>query len=224
MRHHLLRLLVVSLSLVMTTALAQTRYVTDQFEITLRTGASTSNSILAMLRSGQAVTVLEQDNETKYSLVETADGKQGYVLTRFLDNEPSGREQSRQLREKSDKQQATIKDLTAQLEQHRTGKVKDDSTIRELQAALTSTRNELNSLQEATRDTVRVLQQNEDLQTRINDLDANIQKLTTENTAYKDRTAMDWFVRGAAVSLIAFLLGILVTRIRWKKRDSWGSY
>ena len=39
------------------------------------------------------------------------------------------------------------------------------------------------------------------------------------------RTAADMkVVRGGAVSLIAFVIGILVTRIRWKKRDSWGSY
>jgi SH3 domain protein len=39
-----------------------------------------------------------------------------------------------------------------------------------------------------------------------------------------DSTRLDWFLRGGAVSLIAFIIGIVVTRIRWKKQDSWGSY
>ena len=46
---------------------AKTLYVTDQFEITMRSGSSTSNSIVSMLKSGQAVTVLEQDEATRYS-------------------------------------------------------------------------------------------------------------------------------------------------------------
>ena len=69
--------------------------------------------------------------------------------------------------------------------------------------------------------TILVLQQNDSLKTRINDLEADKLKLLKENTTYKDSTAMDWFIRGASVSLIAFLLGIIVTKIRWKKRDSW---
>lgn len=224
MNSNLNRITVVILLFFTSTSWAQTRYVTDQFEITLRSGNSTSNSIIAMLKSGQAVKVLEQDSETKYSLVEIPNGKQGYVLTRFLDVEPSGRERFEVLQQKSTQQQATINDLSEKVRQHRQTKSKDDAIVSDLQKNLTQTQNELVTLQESTRDTVRVLKQNEDLQARINELDANIQRLTAENTQYKDDTAMNWFVRGAAVSLIAFLLGILVTRIRWKKRDSWGSY
>ena len=49
-------------------------------------------------------------------------------------------------------------------------------------------------------------------------------QLTEVNAELSDSTKLDWFIRGGAVSLIAFVIGILVTRIRWKKQDSWGSY
>ena len=49
----------------------QTVYITDEFEITLRTGMSTDNNIVKMLRSGEAVQLIESDEETRYSLVET---------------------------------------------------------------------------------------------------------------------------------------------------------
>jgi SH3 domain protein len=49
-------------------------------------------------------------------------------------------------------------------------------------------------------------------------------QLTEINAELSDSTRLDWFVRGGAVSLIAFVVGILVTRIRWRKQDSWGSY
>ncbi len=205
-------------------ALAQTRYVTDQFEITLRSGPSTSNSIIAMLKSGQALKVIEQDNETKYSLVETEKGKQGYVLTRFLDNEPSGRERYARLQQQSEKLKQQIAQLKEDLQQARSLNNNDAEQIAKLSSKLASTENELSNLKVATRDTLVIMQQNDTLNSRIEELEAQKQKLSDENRQYKDSTAMDWFMRGAGVSLIAFLLGIIVTKIRWKKRDSWGNY
>lgn len=203
---------------------AETRYVTDQFEVTLRSGTSTSNSIVLMLKSGQAVNLLEEDATTKYSLVETKGGKKGYVLTRFLDKQASGRERYAYLKVQSDKLKQTIKELRSELDEYRNNKKTDESSINELQNNLTATQTELESLKNATRDTIRVIKQNDTLKARINELESEKLLLSEENAKYKDSTAMDWFIRGAAVSLIAFLLGIIVTRIRWKKRDSWGSY
>jgi len=45
-------------------------------------------------------------------------------------------------------------------------------------------------------------------------------ELSDTNAELSDSTQIDWFVRGGAVSLIAFVIGLLVTRIRWRKKDS----
>lgn len=214
--------LTLTLLLASTGIWAQTRYITDQFEVTLRTGSSTSNNIISMLRSGQAVTVIEDDTETKYSLVETRSGKQGYVLTRFLDAEASGRERFNNLQVTSKNLKVRIEKLKKELGGYKNMKQTDSGKIGKLQINLGRTEKELEKLKTETRDTVRVIKQNDKLKARINDLEAEKLQLTEENAVYKDSTAMDWFVRGAAVSLAAFLLGIIVTRIRWKKRDSWG--
>ncbi len=204
--------------------LAETRYVTDQFEITLRSGASTSNSILKMLKSGQPVTVIEDDPESKYTQVQTADGKQGYVLTRYLDNLPSARQRLAALQKKSDQLKKTIAQLREELKQYKDNLQSDNQTIGQLKRELQATQTELDNLKNATRDTVQVIEQNRTLQQRITRLESEKQLLEEENRAYKDSTAMDWFVRGAGVSLLAFFIGILVTRIRWRKRDSWGEF
>ena len=203
---------------------AQTRYVTDQFEITMRSGPSTSNNIISMLKSGEKVTIIEQDDVTKYSLVETSKGKKGYVITRFLDNVASGRTRFSNLQIQTDKLKATIENLRQEASESKTQTNNDSSKILTLSSDLTKTESELNDLKAATHDTILVLQQNDSLKSRINDLEADKLQLLEENTGYKDSTAMDWFIRGSAVSLIAFLLGIIVTRISWKKRDSWSNY
>lgn len=203
---------------------AQTRYVTDQFEITMRSGSSTSNNIISMLKSGEKVTVIEQDDVTKYSLVETSKGKQGYVITRYLDNIASGRARFANLKVETEKLKDTIKELKQEAKESKVKTSNDTGKILSLSSSLSKTEKELHDLKEATRDTILVLQQNDSLKTRINDLEADKLKLLEENAGYKDSTAMDWFIRGSAVSLIAFLMGIIVTRIRWKKRDSWSNY
>ena len=59
------------LALLAVTASAETRYVSDELEITLRQGESTSHRISAMLKSGTAVEVLGTNKATGYSRVKT---------------------------------------------------------------------------------------------------------------------------------------------------------
>ncbi|MDH3537113.1 MAG: hypothetical protein OER87_15325, partial [Gammaproteobacteria bacterium] len=72
--------------------------------------------------------------------------------------------------------------------------------------------------------TLNILEQNKRLQTVVEQLREEKAQLTDANAELSDSTRLDWFVRGGAVSLIAFIVGIVVTRIRWRKQDSWGSY
>jgi len=215
---------ILSSIIISSVSLAQTRYVTDQFEVTLRSGSSTSNSIISMLKSGEKVNIIEQDSETNYSLVETAKGKQGYVLTRFLDKLASGRDRYEFLKTQSETLKSTIKNLKQEADENIDVINNDADEISMLRSKLNQTENELEDLKTATHDTLIVIQQNDTLKNRINELETDKRLLVEENTSYKDSTAMDWFIRGASVSLIAFLLGIIITRIRWKKRDSWSNY
>ena len=76
---------------------AQEAWVSDQFEVMLRTGPSTSNAIERVLGSGTALEVLETDSEAGYARVRTTAGTEGWVLSRYLMNEPSAREQLERL-------------------------------------------------------------------------------------------------------------------------------
>ena len=68
---------------------AQTRYVTDDFKVMLRTGPSVQNKIVDSLNSGTRLEVLREDAGNGHSQVQTSSGKIGYVLTRFLSDNRS---------------------------------------------------------------------------------------------------------------------------------------
>jgi SH3 domain protein len=199
-------------------------YVTDVFEVTMRSGTSTANSIVRMLKSGEPVTVLEHDLVSKYSLVQTEDGKQGYVITRFLMDQPSARDRLAELEtrfeeqsQRVETQQSRIAELSKSLEQE-----KSDNLA--LAATLRASEKELTEVRSAAEDTLNIVEQNKRLQSVVDELRQEKTALVEANSQLGDTTRQDWFVRGAAVSLIAFLVGIIVTRIRWRTKDSWGSY
>lgn len=66
-----------------TASQAQNLYVSDYRELMLRTGPSQSNKIVAVLKTGDAVTLV-RETEGDYSLVALPDGRQGYVANRYL--------------------------------------------------------------------------------------------------------------------------------------------
>ncbi len=218
-----IRLLLVLL-LMPPAALAETKYITDEFEVTMRSGTSTSNSIVKMLKSGAAVSVLDEDLASQYSLVEAEDGKQGYVLSRFLMERPAAQQTLAILEQKYSEQQARldsqgeqIRGLEAALEQAQS----DNETLKN---TLRASEQELSSVRAAAADTLEILDQNKQLQSVVGQLQQEQARLVEENRELRDTTRLDWFIRGGAVCLIAFAIGILVTRIRWRKQDSWGSY
>ena len=227
-----MKLHITNLSILLITAIATSthslaatqKYVTDEFEVTMRSGTSTANEILRMLKSGEAVTILEEDVDARYSLVEVEGGKKGYVLNRYLVDSPSSRFQLGQLQIKSNEQQETNALLQSQIKNLQTDLEIEQSDSGSLKTALLTTESELSRVKDAAENTLNIVDKNEELKARVDQLTKSNSMLSDENASLKDSSNMDWFIRGAGVSLIAFLLGILITRFRWRKRDSWGSY
>ena len=203
---------------------AETRYITDEFEVTMRSGTSTSNSIVRMLRSGEAVTVLEEDQEAKYSLVETAAGKQGYVLTRFLLPIPSARQRLEELEARFTQQKTRLNEQSSEMAELKQSLGQEKADNSALTTTLRASEQELTEVRTAAQETLSILDQNKRLQTVVDQLRQEKAELSETNAELTDSTRLDWFLRGGAVCLIAFVIGIVVTRIRWKKQDSWGSY
>ncbi len=62
---------------------AQDLYVSGYRELMLRTGPSQGNKIIAVLKTGQAVKLISEAGEDYYR-VALSDGRQGYVLKRYV--------------------------------------------------------------------------------------------------------------------------------------------
>ena len=220
---HLARLFPILL-LMSFAAKAETQYITDVFEVTMRTGPSTSNGIVRLLKSGEPVNVIEYDDLTKYSLVETAENKQGYVLARYLVAQPSAKERLQNMTSEFDQQTTQLNQLSFEVDNLKSRLTQSESDNEALKQALLASENELSTIRDAAENTLNIVEQNRQLEAVVTELRRDKNKLTAENEVLSSSVEMEWFIRGAAVFLLAFLVGIAVTRIRWRKKESWGSY
>jgi len=67
----------------------KTRYVTDVNKITMRTGQGLDHKILAIVKSGEKVEIIKQDEA--WTMIRRSDGKEGWVLSRFLSSKKPNR-------------------------------------------------------------------------------------------------------------------------------------
>lgn len=218
------RYLFLALALATTTATAETRYVSDQLLITVRTGASTQHSIIESLASGAAVELLETDKEEGYSRVRTQKGNEGWVITRYLMEEPSARNQlaAAQSAVASGRQKvAAAEESSATLQREKDELTKERDR---LESELKSTTQELNRIRRTSSKAVEIDQERQQLKKYVRTLERDLQALRTENDALSDRSARDWFMVGAGVLLVGIFTGAILARMRKRRRGGWESF
>lgn len=69
-----------------------TRYISDETAITLREDKGMNAPVAALLKSGTRVELIEEDAAGGYARVRVAQGREGWVLARYLSTEPAARE------------------------------------------------------------------------------------------------------------------------------------
>ncbi|HEX5513014.1 MAG TPA: TIGR04211 family SH3 domain-containing protein [Gammaproteobacteria bacterium] len=195
-----------------------TQYITDQLQVTLRSGPTNGHRILRMMDAGTPVQRVGAP-EDGWVQVATRDGLQGWVLERHLMNAPSARSQLETLTTRLQRAQQEI----AELKQNLAGGSQQISTSQAKIKELTAANERMTrQLEDAARG-LTLANENRDLKKQIVDLQRDIEGLQNESERLRDRSQRDWFIVGALVVFGGFLTGIIVTRIRWRKQSSWSS-
>ena len=205
------------------TAMAETLYVSDRLEIQMRTGKGTQFRILRMLPSGTALEILEVDREDGYSRVRTASGVEGWVLSRFLMQGRAARDQLADAEKKLARLELENRKLSASLEDLQKTKGSIDTEREQLVKENRKLSQELEEIRRAASSALAIDAENKDLKSRIVAYERQAQSLQQENEGLKDRTARDWFMVGAGVVILGMIIGLIIPRIRWRKKSSWDS-
>ena len=210
--------------LLASTAFAEPAWVSDQFEITLRSGPSTSNAIQLMLDSGTRLEVLERDDESGYTRVVTQGGTEGWVLTRYLMNEASAREQLQALTSQLTSANTRGSSLDSQLDAIKGEYDSASQQIATLQREKAALETELAEIKRTSANVLAISDQNKTLMDELAAAQIRADTLEQENRMLGSQTTRYWFVTGALVLVVGLILGLWLPRINWRRRRRWDRF
>ncbi|MEO5332658.1 MAG: TIGR04211 family SH3 domain-containing protein [Magnetococcus sp. YQC-5] len=173
---------------------AEIRYVTDE-QINLRRGPGTTFQVVRVLKAGDKLELLENNN-SGWDKVRSQDGSEGWVA-----------------------RHATSAKIPVEIERNQLR-----SEIEELRGKLVAQdklQMELKRIQEVSRNTLRIEQENQELTTKLSRLEKDLKLASDEKQILEKQSETLFFLAGAGVLFLGYITGLLTRRRR--KPSSYGS-
>ena len=197
------------------TVLAQTWYIKPSAEIPLRRGQGSDYKILAIVPDGAAVTLLEEDDS--WARVATEEGKEGWLLKRYLTEEPPLDQQLAELRRENIELQEEAAELRAQNEELVSVNAALRDTLENNKEQLASTTAEYQKLISDTSDVIAIknsLNQSRETLTR---LQQELGTIVAENKRLKASKNIKWFLAGGGTLIFGCIVGMISSRSKKRK-------
>jgi len=205
-------------------AQAEDRWVTDEFEVMMRTGKSNSQSIVRQLKSGTKVEILAEDKAAGYAQVRIESGAEGWVLSRYLKRGPTARLLLPDTEARLNKSEAKTAELKKEISELKRERQKLQNQVAELQSSGSSVQQQLDRVTKLSAGTIQVDDQNRQLKKRLVESDQQMELFEAENKRLGSRSNREWFLVGGAVLMLGLMLGLILPRISWKKKSSWSDF
>lgn len=203
----------ISLFLLSTAVSAETKhYINDNMKITMRTGPATDRKIIALLSVGQEVEILKIENE--WTLVRLLNGKEGWVISRFLTDQTPDSLQLEALM----KSHSILQNKTASLmEENKALKAENKELRINLNTSVTKQKDLSKSYETLKRESKKFL----DLQAKYKESTSKLTEQTQKAEKYEDELTkllwnknIKWFLSGAGVLILGFIIGFSTKRQR----------
>lgn len=193
-------------------AYAETMYVSDVLKLMVRADKGTSEKIIAIIQSGQTVEVLQPGDE--WALVQLDDGKEGWVLTRYLTSKITNNVKLQWLQKKH-------KTLTVQAATLLEGNTKLKEENKEFKSELNKVQKKAEelklsyeTLKTESADYIKLKSKYTKAVSQLDEFTEKSELLEKALTKLEFRRTIRWFLAGAGVLLLGFLIGFSTRRQR----------
>jgi SH3 domain protein len=189
----------------------------------MRTGQGTQHKIVKSPKSGVKVEVIEEDKETGYSHVRLESGLEGWVLTRYLIDQPIAKHRLIAANRKLVALRTKVSELKKQLSstsKTKSGLEKDSNRLSKENNKLNK---ELSRIKEIASNQIAINNENKKLKEQVLKLKRDMQTVQQENMSLQDRSARDWFLIGAGVCVVGIIMGLVLPNLRFRRKQSWNS-
>ncbi len=212
----LITILMIFFLFVPVAAFSQTMYVTDLMEITMRTGKGVDHKIIAMPKSGQRVEVLA--SEENWTQVKLPNGKEGWVLTRFLTtSEPK----FMTLEKLEKKHQALTQRFQVLVDENRNLKAENQRLSSELNTKnkdINGLKTAYETLKNEASDFMELKASHERSTEKLRGVSQKAATLESELASIRKQQSIRWFLAGGGVLMVGFIIGFSSKKQR--KRSS----
>ena len=198
-------------------------YVTDSFEITLRTGPSTDNKIISTPQSAQPLEVLEVQGD--WSRVRTVkkggEPTEGWVLSRYLIHRLPWELKSKSLSEENSSLKDRLAALQKACDEVSQSEKELAANLEENKRAFQSLQTEHESLKSGATEYLKLKAEHKVASSKLESQEKTIEEFTAQNRQLESSERNRWFATGALVLLCGLLIGVAVGRQYRKKRSSY---
>ena len=188
-----------------TMAYAETRYVTDKMQITFRTGPGNDRKILSLLNSDQSVALLQTEGE--WANVSLQNGKEGWVLQRYLSPEVPCRIRITEINHALERlkiELETAQKANQQLEADRANLTTNQKNTRQ---ELENTKQSYEKLKKDAAGFLELKVRYDKTAERLLTQTQKAESLDEALTQTLKKQNIRWFIGGAGVLLVGFIMG-----------------
>ncbi len=196
----------VSLFILPGIALAQTVYVSEDFEITMRTGPGTAHKIISLIQSGKALEMVERGED--WSMVRTTTGKEGWVLNRYLTEDQPCAMVLDHVRQNYDILAAQYKDIKSQYDALSAQKTVLDSDLSQSQQERDELSQAYTSLKKESADYLKLKKRHQEISAELEAEKTRSAKLDDENMQMRRSRIIQWVLTGGGIMLVGFFIGL----------------
>lgn len=201
---------------------ARTVYIDDTLYAPVRSGEGTQYRILHNgLRSGTPVELLER-SESGYSRIRTRDGIEGWIVSRYLSEQPIARDRlaaTQQELEKARSQLASLQETLQETVAERDELAAAESRLEDRAEELAE---ELREIRAVSADAISLKERNEELQETNQRLRNDVEVLTAEKERLEAKKESDFMLLGAGLVVLGVILALVVPMLKpTRKHDTW---
>jgi SH3 domain protein len=187
-------------------------YVSDVLKLTLRTGPSIENKIISVINSGQMMEVIEFGQE--WSRVRLPNGKEGWVLSRYLTSDETNNIKLERLEAKHKNLMIQAAEL---LEENNRLKAENNRLSSEFdvnQKQLIKTQSDYKALKADAAEFLALKTNYERAASQLAEQTARAEKFEEQLSSVERNTYIKWFLAGSGVLVVGFLIGFSTKRQR----------
>lgn len=192
-------------------AWAKSFYVTDKLQVTVRSGPTVENKVIALLESGDQVQLLET-NDKNWAKVQLDSGKQGWMISRYLQEDKTAALKLSEIDPQAKNLMAKVGELESENQRLK-------AELAQAKSQSGTLEKDYNKLKKESSDVISLKKQHQNLKQEFAQQAKRLDQVSAEAESLRFGSSLKWFLSGAGVLFVGWMIGLAMGR----RKKRWSS-